>query len=356
MPMHILQINTEKGWRGGERQTLLSMEGLRDAGTAVTLLCLRGHPLWQQARQAGFPVVGAAHHLAVLQHLLVCGNQYSVLHAQSSRAFGLAAIATLLIRTPLVYTRRVDFVPRGSFTRWKYRRAAALAAVSGAVRDIMLRAGMGDSVVISDIVPEKVHTQQRLCGLVRELGIENRRVVGVVAALVGHKDPLTMVRAAAAVCSRLPDTVFLHFGDGPLRKEVEEQIRRLGLSSLYRLLGHRNDVEDYFPLFDCFAMSSAEEGLGSSVLDAFRDGIPVASTCAGGLAELVDKRGLLSPVGDYAALAENIIRLMSDRSLARKYAEAARSYVAQHHNRTLITKRYIDLYRSITTPASRSID
>ena len=45
--MHILQINTEKGWRGGERQTLLSMEGLRDAGVTVTLLCIKNRPLWR---------------------------------------------------------------------------------------------------------------------------------------------------------------------------------------------------------------------------------------------------------------------------------------------------------------------
>jgi glycosyltransferase involved in cell wall biosynthesis len=356
--MHILQINTEKGWRGGERQTLLSMEGLRDAGVPVTLLCLKNRPLWQRARETGFPVIGAAHHLAVLWHLLVHGNRYSILHTQSSRAFGFAAIATLFIRTPVVYTRRVDFVPRGTLTRWKYRRAAALVAVSGAIRDILQRTGMGNATVISDIVSEKVLDPLRCSALLRELGIDDRRIVGVVAALVGHKDPLTMVRAAAAVCDRLPDALFLHFGDGPLREAVEAEIRRLGLHHSYRLLGYRDAVEDYFPLFDCFAMSSNEEGLGSSVLDAFRTGVPVASTCAGGLAELVDKRGLVSAVGDPAALAENIIRLMSDRSLAEQYTAAARSYVAQRHNRALLTGRYIDLYRRITRPppAGRIVD
>ena len=348
--MHILQINTEKGWRGGERQTLLSMEGLRDAGVTVTLLCIKNRPLWQRAREAGFLVVGAAHHLAVLWHLLAHGNRYSILHAQSSRAFSFAAFAAIYIRTPVVYTRRVDFVPRGTLTRWKYRRASALVAISKAIGDILRQSDMGDAVVISSIVPEVIPNPERSAMLVRELGIEGQRIVGVVAAIVGHKDPLTMIRAAALVTTRLPDTAFLHFGDGYLRNAAEEECRRLGLKEHYRLLGHRNAVEDYFPLFDCFAMSSKEEGLGSSVLDAFRAAIPVATTCAGGLAELVEDRGLVSAVGDPAALAENIIRMMSDRALAEGYTAAAYAYVTRHHNRTLLTGRTIDLYRKITRP------
>ncbi|MBN1306724.1 MAG: glycosyltransferase, partial [Chitinispirillaceae bacterium] len=110
--MHILQINTEKGWRGGERQTLLCMEGLRDAGVPVTLLCLRGRPLWRRAREADFPVVAIAAQAGIVTHLMHGARRYSVLHAQSARAFGFAAIATLFAPVPLVYTRRVDFVPR----------------------------------------------------------------------------------------------------------------------------------------------------------------------------------------------------------------------------------------------------
>ena len=346
--MHILQVNTEKGWRGGERQTLLSMEGLRDAGVTVTLLCLSDSPLYERAVKAGFPVVGVSGQFGALQHMIFRGNRYSVIHAQSSRAFGFASLATLFIRTPVVYTRRVDFIPRGILTKWKYHRAAALVAISNAIGTILSDAGMGEARVISSIVPDYTPDTTRAERLREELHCSQRTVVGVVAALVGHKDPLTMVQAAKEVAASTPDVLFLHFGDGALRSDVETAIQRLSLTGYYRLMGHQSGVEDYFQLFDCFAMSSKEEGLGSSVLDAFKYGIPVASTTAGGLAELVAGRGLLSPPGDAPALADNIRRLLTDASAARQMAEKAKTYVAAHHSRKVLTTRYISLYREIT--------
>jgi glycosyltransferase involved in cell wall biosynthesis len=346
--MHILQINTEKGWRGGERQTLLSMEGLRDAGVTVTLLCLRNQPLAQKAHEAGFTVVAVANQFGALRHCILHGGRYSVLHAQSSRAFGFAAVATLFVRTPLVYTRRVDFVPRGMLTKWKYRRADALVAISEAIRDILHNAGMGEATVISSIVTDYVPDKARCALLRQEQHLDGRCVVGVIAALVGHKDPLTMVRAASLVYKRLPDTVFLHFGEGALRCAVEEELSRLNLQDVYRLLGHRDKVEDFFPLFDCFAMSSSEEGLGSTVLDAFKNGVPVASTSAGGLAELVQGRGLLSRPGDHEALAGSIVSLMEHRADARRMCDEAREYVVKHHARKALSQRYIEIYHRLT--------
>jgi glycosyltransferase involved in cell wall biosynthesis len=348
--MHILQINTEKGWRGGERQTVLSMEGLRDAGVDVTLLCLRDRPLVRKAREAGFSVIAVSNQLGALRHCIFHGGNYSVMHAQSSRGFGFAAVATLFTGTPLVYTRRVDFVPRGILTKWKYRRAAALVAISGAIRDVLHNAGMGEAEVISSIVSDHVPDASRCSLLRQEQHTDGHRIVGVIAALVGHKDPLTMVRAAAIVHRRIPDIVFLHFGEGELRTAAEEECGRLNLDGVYRLLGHRNDVEDYFPLFDCFAMSSREEGLGSTVLDAFKNGVPVASTSAGGLAELVQGRGLLSLPGDPGELAENIIHLIERRADAKHRCDAARAYVGEHHNREIQSRRNIEIYRRIIRP------
>jgi len=350
--MHILQLNTEKGWRGGERQTLLSMVGLREAGVPVTLLCLRDRPLFTKAVDAGFPVIGVCHQIGALLYLLKMARHYTVLHAQSSRIFGFAAGAKLFVRTPLVYTRRVDFVPKGAITRWKYRKAAALVAISVAIKNILHDAGMGEATVISSMVSPYTPDVKRCATFGETHCLEGRVVVGVIAALVGHKDPCTMIRAAAAVRQKVPNVVFLHFGEGHLRSEAEAECARLGLGEAYRLEGHVSNVEDFFSLFSCFAMSSTEEGLGSTVLDAFRFKVPVASTAAGGLKELVDGRGLLSPPGDAPALAGNILRLLDDSQLARKCSDSAAAYVNEYHGCETLTRRYIDLYKRVSGAAT----
>jgi len=345
--MRILMLNTEKGWRGGERQTLLSMMGLRDAGIEVQLLCLCDRPLFAKASDAGFSPVGIKNQAAAFIWIVRHAGRFSLLHAQSSRIFGFAAFAKVCTRTPLVYTRRVDFMPRGAVTRWKYRQADALAAISFAIRDVLRTAGVGEAEVISSIVSGHIPDGSRARRFEQEHGLAGKRVVGVIAALVGHKDPLTMVRAACRVINQASDVVFVHFGDGLLRNDVLNACRQEGIEKQYLLAGYVDTVEDFFPLFRCFAMSSREEGLGSTVLDAFTARVPVASTAAGGLAELVRDRGLVSPVGDDAALADNIIRLLSDRRQADGFTDAAAGYVVRHHGRDVITAKYIALYRKV---------
>src|SRR3546814_3611457 len=54
--MDILQLNCERGWRGGERQTLLCMRQFRQAGHVVSLLARAGGQLAAQTRSEGFTV------------------------------------------------------------------------------------------------------------------------------------------------------------------------------------------------------------------------------------------------------------------------------------------------------------
>ena len=55
--MNILEVNTEKTWRGGERQTLYNAIGLKQLGHQVTLLCLKDYPLAMYAKQHHIDVI-----------------------------------------------------------------------------------------------------------------------------------------------------------------------------------------------------------------------------------------------------------------------------------------------------------
>ena len=81
---------------------------------------------------------------------------------------------------------------------------------------------------------------------------------------------MTLIDAAAELLGRRDDVVFLHLGHGALLDAARARVAGLGLQDHYLLPGHQPQVEALFPLFDVFVMSSREEGLGSSVLDAFQ--------------------------------------------------------------------------------------
>ena len=78
------------------------------------------------------------------------------------------------------------------------------------------------------------------------------------------------------------------------------------------MLGFEVGVEQLFAALTVFVMASRHEALGSSVLDAMAQSVPVVATNAGGLKELLaDGRGLLSEPGDAGGLAAHIVELLS---------------------------------------------
>jgi glycosyltransferase involved in cell wall biosynthesis len=112
-------------------------------------------------------------------------------------------------------------------------------------------------------------------------------------------------------------------------------------------MGFVDQIEDFFSIFDAFIMSSEEEGLGSSVLDAFIYKVPVITTNAGGLKEIGLGRSLMSDVKDYKSLAENSNRILNDTNLKIKLTDAAHSYALKEHSVDKIAKSYQHLFMEL---------
>jgi glycosyltransferase involved in cell wall biosynthesis len=261
---------------------------------------------------------------------LIMRERVTIVHAHTSHALTLAALATLHTPVPIVAARRVDFPPAsGVASRWKYSRPARLVAVSEAVARVMVESGIDRERI--DVVYDGVDLTRSVEAAGKEIlvpcGIPERaRLVVQVAQLVAHKDPLTFVRAMTRVLGKHPEVHAVMLGDGPLRGEVQREVRSLLPDGRLHLLGYRSDADSWLAAAHIVTLSSAEEGLGSVLLDALAFGKPIAATSAGGIPEVVEDgvSGLLSPPGDPAALGAAVDRLLSDTALARSCADEAR--------------------------------
>src|SRR5690606_31123454 len=108
------------------------------------------------------------------------------------------------------------------------------------------------------------------------------------AALTAEKDPCTLIRAVHRLRQLRSDFVFLHLGaGGGTETEARELVRELGLENIYVFGGFQSGIDDLYRLMDVFVLSSRDEALGTSVLDAFLYSVPVVATNAGGLAEIL---------------------------------------------------------------------
>ena len=164
---------------------------------------------------------------------------------------------------------------------------------------------------------------------------------------MGHKDQATLVRSAGLLRDAFPTLHWVIAGEGPERASLERLRAGLGLDGRVHLLGHLDEPARLIAEASCFVMSSRDEGLGTSVLEAMALGIPVASTSAGGLPEMLqDGAGLLVPPADPAALASAVERLLRDSALARDIVMKARQTV-ERFTATRMAEAVRSVYRSL---------
>lgn len=354
--MKILQVNFEKGWRGGERQTLYCLRAFRQAGHDVTLLARENQALAQAAANENFEVATRRRPFEQALYLLQHARDFDIVHVQTAGSLTWAALTRPFFGfAQLVFTRRTS-LPVSAKRQWrtlrKWRRVDLFVAISRMAAAEPRRLGIQPVLIPSAIEPAHIntaHAQQ----VRNEFAVGSKKILATSAALVSVKDPLTLVRAIARLHTMRQDFIFLHFGaEGDCSDEARRLIQEKGLQQVYQLAGFRQNIEDLYSLFDVFVMASREEALGSSVLDAFLQRIPVVSTNAGGLAELLDdERGYLCDVGDDQAIANALNHVLEHPGQAQIRAQKAWDYVQDQHNIERMSERYLQQFNALTRPA-----
>lgn len=347
--MRILQLNFEKGWRGGERQTLLSMQQFRDAGHDVALLARRDAELARAALNEGFVVHQADSVAGLCRHLWRQRSAFDVFHAQTANTMTWLAIMKPVLRGVTVFTRRTAFpvVRRQAVTAWKWRQTDVLVAVVGAAADEPRRLGVAVDHVIPSAFEYRDANEDAVAALREKFNPEGRRVIATAAALTIEKDPITLINAIHQLRQWRDDFVFLHFGSmGPMEAPARQRVQELGLQDRYIFAGFHANITDCYRLMDVFVLSSRQEALGGVVLDAFLYEVPVVSTSAGGLAEvLAQGRGILCSPGDSACLAQGMQRALDDTALRDALIVTSKDYVYREHNVAGMAQRYLAAYR-----------
>ncbi|MGE5177856.1 MAG: glycosyltransferase [Bacteroidota bacterium] len=346
-PIRILHVDSERTWRGGERQVLLLMRRQRDAGDEPLLAAPDPAALAERAGAEGFPVHPVAMRgtwdvaSALALASLVRRERPHVVHWHAARAHALGALAALVAPGPKrVLSRRVDFpVRRSPGSRLLYALPVdAIAAISEGVRRALVESGVPGArirVVPSGIDLAPFDAPFDRCSERAALGLGEDDILAIqIAALAPHKSQTTLLQAAARLQGTAPRLRVWIAGEGALRAALLAEHQALGLGDRVRLLGFRDDPIRLLRAADLFVLSSYLEGLGTSVLDAMAAGLPVAATRVGGVPEIVEDgaTGLLVPPRDPAALAEAISRLAADPALRARMGargrEAVRAYGA----------------------------
>jgi glycosyltransferase involved in cell wall biosynthesis len=206
--------------------------------------------------------------------------------------------------------------------RWAVGRADVLVVPSAYLRRVFRHAGLAAAVV-----PNVVDAPASACASSRG------RVIVSTRALEPIYDLPTTLRAFAAIQARYPDARLLLVGGGSEERRCRRLAEELGLRGVEFVGGVPHEqVPLYLAQAALFLNSSRIDNQPLSILEAFAFGVPVVSTAAGGISDLVRDggSGLLAPVGDWRALAERACDVLADDALARRLAQAGRAVAAAH--------------------------
>jgi glycosyltransferase involved in cell wall biosynthesis len=147
-----------------------------------------------------------------------------------------------------------------------------------------------------------------------------------VCRLFPEKGTTHLLDAFRMVALRFPDTVLVVVGDGPLRRQLQEQARRLKIEGQVVFTGYLREVALTMAAFDILAFTSTgvEAGSPLPVLEAMALGKAIVST---DVVEVIEdgQTGLLVPTEDPRALARGITRLLENPGEAERLAGCARA-------------------------------
>jgi glycosyltransferase involved in cell wall biosynthesis len=337
----VLHLNTERGWRGGENQTLQLVRGLRGRGHTALLACQKGGRLEERARSEGVPcealsMRGDLDLLAAFRlRRLFSESSPDVVHYHTSHAASLGTLAGLCGQAPpAVLTKRTSFPLGGSpLSLAKYTwRVQQVVAVSAQVRDLLVREGVPServSVVHSGVELERFRSLGRSGDLRARLGwTEEQFVLGNVAHLAAHKGHAVLIEALARLRRRLPPARLLLVGDGEERAALEARAQALGQAEAIHFAGFQSDVAPWIAAMDLFVLPSLSgEGSPGAVKEAMAAGVPVLCSDVQGIREIIrdGDNGRIVPLDDPEALARAALDLALSPAARAALAERGRA-------------------------------
>jgi glycosyltransferase involved in cell wall biosynthesis len=261
-------------------------------------------------------------------------------------SFYLAPAPALLLgrllgkRTILNYHdgRAADHLAHWPVARRWMRLATMIVVPSDYLVDVFARFGFDATriynVAETDSLPYRERRQPR------PIFLHNR-------GLAAEYNPACTLRAFALIQQRYPEASLTIAHGGPLRGEMECLARSLGLRQT-QFIGpvSPSQMAALYDSADIYLMSPNADNMPLSLLECFAAGLPIVSSNAGGIPNIVEDQqtGLLFPLDDHQAMAACALRLLEEPGLAARLARNARAE-CEKYTWPEIGPQWMELYR-----------
>jgi len=190
---------------------------------------------------------------------------------------------------------------------------------------------------------------------IRQRNHDQRIGVGFLGRMVTQKNPQLFLDIAEQV----DGANFVMAGGGDLDPVIEKEIESRGLGDrleFYGELGH-DAALDFLSKLDVLVMTSRWEGLPLLLLEAMFLGVPVVTTAAGGVPEVIQHRrtGFVSRTHDSAEMAGHVKALLTDQQLRERITSDARQVAETNFSQESMLEKIFGVYSDVMSVQVREL-
>lgn len=170
-------------------------------------------------------------------------------------------------------------------------------AVSKYVKDEILKIPLSFilkdkiEIVRNEINPVDFYSKEESLDFIsKKIGrnLDNKKIIGTIAELHHVKGINYLIDSAKKIIDKNPDTIFVVFGDGEEKENLQNQISDLKINENFFILGFVDNASKYLKGLDLFVLPSISEALALVILEAKEAGIKIVASKVGGIPEAVN--------------------------------------------------------------------
>lgn len=358
--MKVLQVINSLNTGGAEKLVLESIMRYNKKGFVVDLLLLNGdeYPFLKELKEYECCTVFSLGNGSVYNPLLIFKiipflKKYDLLHVHLFPSLYWVAIAKLISfsKKKIIYTEHNTNNKRRNSKIFKsidkiiYGQYSKIITIAEEV-DINLKKHLGFSKSRFELINNGVDTGQykNAVPYSKTTFFSEKDILLIqVSSFRAQKDQPTLIKSL----KKLPSNVkLLLVGDGPLRNDCENLVKKLKLEDCVKFLGIRMDVPKLLKTADIVVLSSHHEGLSLSSIEAMASGKPFVASNVQGLREVVEGAGILFAESKEDELAQQITNLMDDNDY---YLETVKNCLNRAEKFTIdkMVVKYISLFKDV---------
>ncbi len=361
---HILHTESSYGLGGQEYRILREARAMRQRGHEVVIAAPSGSQLLQLSNEEGLVCeaipVGITGWMRLVPIFLHMIKKYhiQIIHTHGSQDSWLASLAgRLSFHRPIIVRMRHKSTPVARTFRHHvlYRCLPhAIITTGEAVRQqLMTQIHVSPARVFSiatGVDLTRFQPSEPDMTIKHSLGLgAHEFLVGTVAFLRPEKGLEVFIDALALLQSRFPQMRGVIVGDGPEYGKLYQRICDHQLERMIVLAGFRKDVPELLKTFDVFVLSSHEEGLPQTVLQALAVERAVVASSVGSVPEVIrdGETGLLVPSGDPFALSKKLEFLLGEPRQRAALGYAGSQVVQQNYSLAAMVRKTEQVYASL---------